>query len=522
MTCTVLDIVGDGVKMRLDYQGTCSGMWFPGVATMLGVDIVLDAQGCEVEWPHDSDGLWTTDGDSALTGSSLDAQREVLKRQDQNPFEAPQFSINETQDMSGFMNGETLPAGRVPSANSASLLRVPLPSRRISSDYSFENSVTPSTSGLPSSVPTMSTSLTRSSVNGSGDISDRGLLRPTSLFTLHLHLNEVLSSPRNTFTFNISGTIIVYRKEAEEDSQSLSVSLPFPMFRVYQAEKQSISQTVRSQCDQASVELDSVTASFTSSRGTRTIVPYGSQLRCPYEDSVIIVRPLPQQPVVKSEELTSPMVFSRASSMAPPTRSSSPVKTSIQLEPQQSIAFDGPSNLPWAKIEVVPLIFPKIEWAYAITLTLPASGALSSDGLEFGLPQPSAESIASSAALGVDVLSASINGTPVNFEKFPNEKADLTMSIDGLSKPSTARWLNWIKVHTGLVGCLELVYIVKSRSKPMRPYQANEKKWRRDVPILLPSFSLPVGRLSIEMHRSSGTYACTSRRKVISDKCAQM
>lgn len=68
MTCTVLGMVEDGVKMRLDYQGTCSGLWFPGVATMLGMDVILDAQGCDVLWASDNDGLWVIDGDTPYTG----------------------------------------------------------------------------------------------------------------------------------------------------------------------------------------------------------------------------------------------------------------------------------------------------------------------------------------------------------------------------------------------------------------------------------------------------------------------
>ena len=38
----------EGVLMDVEYKGACKGVWFPGVATLLGMDIGLEAKGSDV------------------------------------------------------------------------------------------------------------------------------------------------------------------------------------------------------------------------------------------------------------------------------------------------------------------------------------------------------------------------------------------------------------------------------------------------------------------------------------------
>jgi len=40
----------DGILMKLEYTRTAMGIWFPGVATMLGIDVGLEARGSDVVW----------------------------------------------------------------------------------------------------------------------------------------------------------------------------------------------------------------------------------------------------------------------------------------------------------------------------------------------------------------------------------------------------------------------------------------------------------------------------------------
>ncbi|KAH7923567.1 hypothetical protein BV22DRAFT_1092724, partial [Leucogyrophana mollusca] len=58
----------EGVLMRVEYRGTCRGVWFPGVATMLGLDVGLEAEGCDVFWAEDVD----ADG-NAIANANINA-----------------------------------------------------------------------------------------------------------------------------------------------------------------------------------------------------------------------------------------------------------------------------------------------------------------------------------------------------------------------------------------------------------------------------------------------------------------
>lgn len=173
LTCTVLEARNDGsVKMRLDYQGTLTGLWFPGVATKLGLDIGLDGQGNRVTWPDEtgSAAQWTVDGDAALTGFSIGVPKKpslsgpssagldntLLEATPPPPSPSTQTQIQspdqpsepENRDTSGLLN-EAPPFSGSSTASSntgvgvgvgggPSLLRVPLPhNRQVSAEYSF-------------------------------------------------------------------------------------------------------------------------------------------------------------------------------------------------------------------------------------------------------------------------------------------------------------------------------------------------------------------------------------------------
>jgi hypothetical protein len=56
MTCEVLGKMWDpqhqreGIVMSVEYKGTCKGVWYSGVATMLGMDVSLEAKGSDISW----------------------------------------------------------------------------------------------------------------------------------------------------------------------------------------------------------------------------------------------------------------------------------------------------------------------------------------------------------------------------------------------------------------------------------------------------------------------------------------
>ncbi|THH06712.1 hypothetical protein EW145_g3900 [Phellinidium pouzarii] len=509
MTCTILEKLEDGVKMRLDYQGTCTGVWFPGVATLLGMDIGLDAHGCRVSWPSDSDSQWVVDGDPALTGFTSGLPQNTLSQYDS--LELPQLTVRESPDVSGLLTGETLPNGRVPSTSSASLLRAPLPNRQASAEYSFEDSMTPTTSGLPS----ITTSLTRSSF-GLGEMSEQSVRPPSTPITIHLNMSDLVPSAKNKFIFNISGTVVLTRNLGMEDSQysSSTLSLALPAFHVFSAETESVSASVRNLCDSANVELIESTSSLANSKNRKTIVPTGSQMRCGLEGSEILVKPISPKPTVKAEE-QSFSVRNRSDSVAAATRPSSPEPASAVLRSQRSVIFrDGPLVIPWVNADVITLSPSKSSWSYAVTLGLPTPVDGPSEWLEFGLSLPSELSDPGASSLPeVEVICASVNGVPIRFETFGHTRpGSVSLSTAAMAAglgPSSSgkpRWLSWIRVHIALAGALEVVYIVKGKPKskmPDKEGRKKEKENRDDVIVFIPVFSIPVSRFEISLRRSS-------------------
>ncbi|EJD02185.1 uncharacterized protein FOMMEDRAFT_168705 [Fomitiporia mediterranea MF3/22] len=540
MTCTVLETRADGVKMRLDYQGTCSGVWFPGVATMLGMDVGLDTQGGRLTWPPDSDGQWTIDGDPALTGFTVGMPQTTLSPQPTLELPPP--------DISGQLDG-TIPNGPVrnPLDTSTSLLRAPLPNRRASVEYSFEESLN------GASVPSLASSAIRSSDPESG--SENIARPPATPITVHINMNE-LAPAKNKLTLNISGTVLIAPGPGMHNiDDSGQTTLPLPLFRVFAATKENVITTIRNQCDSASVELiNSGSASsghnhspranqsltLSGSRAKKTVVPSGSQAKCASpEGSEILVKPNMSRSPMTMREL-SPQTPGR-SAMRAASQPSSPEPVSAVLRSQGSrlTGFrDGPLVIPWANCDIVPLVSlssaPVLSrstsskqgqsWSYAVTLSLPTPVDGPSEWLEFGLAMPGNLN-ASELPPAVEVRCTSVNGVPVRFETFTNPR---TSSIDLIASTSSAgagstetidaidanvgkrKWLSWVRVHIALAGALEVVYIVKGQTG----HALSDKKGKQkaasaeglggdEVNVFVPVFSIPVSRFEISLRRSS-------------------
>ncbi|KAL5532859.1 ZCCHC8_2 [Sanghuangporus sanghuang] len=535
MTCTILETRADGVKMRLDYQGTCTGVWFPGVATMLGMDVGLDTQGARVYWPPDSDGQWTIDGDPALTGFTVGLPQTTL---------SPQATLDlPSADASGLL-GETIQNGpaRNNSDNSASLLRAPLPNRRISTEYSFEDSLN-------------GTSITSSIVRSDPESASESFARPPATpITVHINMTE-LAPTKNKLTLNISGTVLIAPGPGMPNlNDSGQTTLPLPTFRVFSAAKDDTITTIRNQCDTASVELinsgsPSISGQSHSprsrhslgvsgSRAKRTFVPSGSQAKCiSPESSEILVKPLAPRTPARAQELSPQMLgrsVPRAAASLP--GSPEPISAVLRSQPARSTMFrDGPLVIPWVTADAVPIITVTSTpyesrsvssnsiqmWSYAVTLALPTPVDAGSDWLEFGLAVPPNASSSEPTPV-VEVTCASVNGVPVRFEAVANSRIDLSTSTSSLTGGSTEtissidagaekrKWLNWVRVHVALAGALEVVYIVKGQAGGTPADKKGKRKAgssgglnKDEVRVFVPVFSLPVSRFEINLRRSS-------------------
>ena len=281
----------EGLLVRLDYTATCRGVWFPGVATLLGLDAGLDeGEGCDISWAPGMEPKWTVTGGSGFTGFAL-GKPSLVRSPDSSPSSPtgpPMMVLPSSPDAKkGIISGIPLPSYRQ-TLSPASLLNAPLPAENVS-DYSFDE-------GSPTSTPTGTissiTSLTQpsspekerrnrsrsrsraSSINGQYPYIDTDIDQdieqqpPNAPITVHVNMNELQPPPKNTFTFSISGVILVtplHKRHGSprtsppgqhsSDTEADFASIVLPTFHISHSDKESITTIVRSELNDALLDV---------------------------------------------------------------------------------------------------------------------------------------------------------------------------------------------------------------------------------------------------------------------------
>ncbi|CAL1705672.1 unnamed protein product [Somion occarium] len=528
LTCTILgkhkikgkrrNTSGDqnGIIMKLEYTATCHGVWFPGVATMLGMDVGLDAGDYDVSWAPDGDKKWSVSGSSGFTGFATGAP----------PSRRPSVSRQSSADTPSIFVLPSSPDGRATTTSrsqvptrqtpSTSLLRAPLPAQN-GDDYSFESS--PNTTPISSiaSLATIPSSPERdrrsraSSANGIVDTdSDEAASRPPTIpVTVHINMNELGPPSKNVFTFTISGTVVVSPRKvslfllnhsrvasptpsasSSGDQSDDAEPVLLPQFRVLYSELETTAIVLQSNLEDAAVDVYNVKGSPANPQTRKTILQPGGQTKCSSEGARIALRALQPPPSTLrpyssmhrssrrggDDSLEEQLGVNRSrvsNSMLSRNDSSSGLRqsyfpgASTRLKPKR----DGPLMIPSVSATVTPLLTRvqgegrdavSLPTDYAVRLTLPAPSDADSEWLEFGLalPSDSSSSSTSSADAGppkVEVASASVEGVPVKFEATAASKPEkLSADLDRLGVPfeqtSTREWLTWVKVRVGEAG----------------------------------------------------------------------
>lgn len=145
-----------------------------------------------------------------------------------------------------------------------------------------------------------------------------------------------------------------------------------------------------------------------------------------------------------------------------------------------------------------------LPYGYAVRVCLNAPADSDSDWLEFGLAHPGpGSSKGETKPPKLVITSASVEGVPVRFETTAAAK----LEASGLSfeEMTGKEWLSWVKVHVGAIGggAVVIDYIAGDRKSD----RAKEKTKRKDeqvLDLLLPTFSIPVGRLEVDIEGLSG------------------
>jgi hypothetical protein len=101
-----------------------------------------------------------------------------------------------------------------------------------------------------------------------------------------------------------------------------------------------------------------------------------------------------------------------------------------------------------------------------------------------------------------------LDGVPVKFEATTIAKELSTGSALVFEQMSGKEWETWVRVHMGSSSCgnVEITYIVNENNDSGKKGKGKERATAGSgLDIILPSFSIPVGRLQVDVATPSGT-----------------
>lgn len=501
---TQYEILGrhnDGLLVRIDHKAHCKGVWFPGVATLVGLDIKLHSSECDVSWAPGSEPKWNVTGQTGFTGFSVDTPARLDTH---DPLDTPESVAtalpNGNVGISRSRHNGSPPSG-------SSLLRVALP-EQASNDYSFEASA----SGLSATVSSME------SFDGKSRPSSSNGLRtsprsPLSITTVHLNMDSLLP-PSNETTISVSGVILISSisssQESSDDKMTPTEPFSLPVFRFNGLNTQSMGCIVRNAAEDLVVDVrDSKTRATTLTKGRST--------RCSRDGIHIGVRSTAltmasrmrttsqSQPSPSSRIVPPPLTQSRTPNLPSLTRVPSTTALgamTASVRPKR----DGQLMIPSVVVHVTP--YPSTNSnqpdMYAVMVTLPAPTDSNSEWLEVGLAQSGDPHVSGDGPPRVHVVSASVEDVPVRYEVRAGAKEEDTAESTGVpfEQQSGKEWITWISIHVGETGGGQVKIAYLSRIKPLTGKDA--EKADLTFNILLPVFTLPVGHLDVNLEPHSG------------------
>ncbi|KAI0306721.1 hypothetical protein B0F90DRAFT_1623665 [Multifurca ochricompacta] len=532
MLCTILGrgrdriTAKEGVLVQLDYKGACQGVWYPGVATLLGMDVGLEARGCDVSWASENQSGWDVLGGPGYTGHEVvGAEHPPIERLDM-----PTMTIPSNLSTPMTLNGHT-PSRQSSISSTSSLLRASLPLPNVP-DYSFESAPTTpgSETGLSSVFYTTTDNDTREPTRTSSVAqSEPGMHLPSMPITLHLNINDLLPPNKNIFTFSIKGIVLVtprsplspvaqdgspHTSDVDNESHGLVISLP--RFRVLAADNERLETTAYNNMDASAEALDVYSSSDPKAR--KAELARGSRTRVSSHGGRVALRLHPFSRALISSPLATRR--DRRDDVNTPGRLTNHPRTPDLHRAVSSSALhkslhaalkpirDGPLMIPYVHATVTPLSPGGVSLprAYAVCVRLPALADVENEWLDFGLGQVSSPQSTDKGLLGpvhVQIVSASLEGVPVKFETTAMAKTESAAgSALVFEQMSGKEWETWGRVHVGEPngGSVEITYIVKQHNDSERKGKGKEcAKTGSNIDVILPAFSIPVGRLQVDV-----------------------
>ncbi|THH19460.1 hypothetical protein EW146_g1695 [Bondarzewia mesenterica] len=547
MVCTILgrgrERSGEmeGVLMRLEYKGSCKGVWFPGVATLLGMDVALEAKNAEVSWARGRDPKWTVVGGPGYTGHEIGGTHHPkVESENHISFATSTFMTSSDERDVGPSGPQTPSRPSSRTSSSLSLLRAPLPSQS-AGEYSFETpSATPSEAGMSSLFSTTDGGGSRGRSRASSV--DADVRDPSVPITLHLNINDLLPPNKQVFTFTVSGVVLVRPRtqipsptdinphesslSSDSDDNKREFTVSIPRFRVLASDNEQIGTSVRNGIDAGYETVDIYTSAEPKAR--KVELAHGSRSKVSAEGGRIVLRPTPRSSTSALPPIRGARRDDSDDMSRPPSRprtpsefrlgSSSMLRDTLlsSLKPRR----DGPFMIPSVTATVTPLLSSGsvLPDAYAVRAVLPAPADADSEWLEFGLAQSSSPSTSQTMLKDggqpprVEIVTASLDGVPIRYETTVAAKPEQSaMSALAFEQMSGKEWITWVRLHVGALGggMVEVLYIVKEKNlvdaKQKEPTRKGKEKLKEapEIGVILPTFNIPVGWLQVDIESLS-------------------
>ncbi|KXN92194.1 hypothetical protein AN958_08647 [Leucoagaricus sp. SymC.cos] len=518
MTCTVrgksqsIDSHGtEGIVMDIEYNAFCRGIWFPGVATLLGMDVGLVAKNADVTWLGASPVEWTITGGVGFQGFNVAGAGETVNipssRGSSMDSQSPQVLISAANSPPMALNGRPKDS----SSSNSSLLRAPLPSQNVA-EYSFE--------GLNDAAASSSSHLgTISSVSSLSQ--SKAISPPGAPLTLHVNINDVLPPNKAPFTFTITGTILITprlslsrangtpKPRPPLDYIETTEAVNLPHFTVLAADAEMTKIVVRNGTEgkNAVVEVYSPSGDIYKDPQTRkTVLQKGGSTRCSEGGGRIVLK------IIGSRYDRIPS-RSRTPTGSPEPRASPNTTRVLSLARQNR---HSPHLIHSVKTVVTPLVsrHSLIPDAYAVRINLNIPVNNQTDWLEFGLARfgpGSSRTIlpddGETCSQKVHIAGASVDGVPVHYAITNTEKQLMNgETLEGASFETVGsiEWASWVKIQVGpSTGDNVIIdYIVTAEPTRSTWFSSWHKRVQWD--LLLPTFILPIGRLEVKLESIKG------------------
>ncbi|KAF8582306.1 hypothetical protein K439DRAFT_161858 [Ramaria rubella] len=469
MKCEVLARDKHCVRMNVLYDGVCTGLWHPGVATILGMDIALDVKRRRISWAEDHTAGWAVSGRDAFSGLySEPPHLDSLSRK----------SSFESTSTSTFLPSLANRPMMTPARGSASLLRAPLPNQN-TPDYSFENSpnnASPASGSHSAYFPLAPDQETKQS---------RSDISPGKPVTIKVNLLKLLPPAKNEFTFSIRGTVVI---DVEEED-----FVPLPIFHVLGSDKETVDTIVSSQSSSTIIQV----GTHLTDAPKRTLHK-GDEVRCD-KDVGLVLGPLKFVTVPTSTHSTPQTPASHG--FLSHRDSTTPTEKVPKALPLNSVL--PPPGLPCVFTTVTPLLDSPLH-VHCVRVNIPIY-SLGADSIEFGLVLQQPGGI-TSATVTIDMLYASYAGRQVHAEV-------LSQNISSSARPTSDVIENRVvgEMQFLVIVCLEnvdvdageieVVYLVDDGEAHQSAVSKGRGKQREDIgfDVLLPCFQLPVARYEVKL-----------------------